>query len=132
MYMLDTNICIFLIKNKSLELAKKIASVPENQIFISTIVQSELEYGVAKSQNITQNALALMKFLSTMSVIPFDCAASEEYGKIRADLERKGKPIGNMDMLIAAHAKAAGLVCVTNNVKEFGRVEGLAVEDWTV
>ena len=131
MYMLDTNICIYLIKNKSLTLAKKIVAIPENRIFISTIVQAELECGVAKSQNIAQNALALTKFLSTISVLPFDSEAAVMYGEVRADLERKGTPIGSLDTLIAAHAKSAGFVCVTNNVREFERVDGLVIEDWT-
>jgi tRNA(fMet)-specific endonuclease VapC len=131
MYMLDTNICIFLIKSKSLSLAKKIASIPEDQVFISTIVQSELEYGVAKSQHPTKNTLALTKFLSTLNILPFDSKASIMYGEIRADLERKGIPIGHMDTLIVAHAKSAGLVCVTNNTREFERVNGLLIEDWS-
>ena len=131
MYVLDTNICIFLINSKLPELAKRITDSPIEQICISAITQAELEYGVAKSKNVAKNAAALTKFLSTMNVLSFDSEASEVYGKIRASLEGKGKVIGNMDMLIAAHAKSIGGTVVTNNTDEFRRIDGLKVEDWT-
>ena len=99
---------------------------------VSTITQSELEYGVSKSQQKAKHAQALAKFLSTVNVLDFDTKAAEVYGEIRVDLELKGKPIGPFDMLIAGHAKSAGLTIVTNNVREFGRVDGLVVEDWSV
>ena len=132
MYMLDTTICVYLINKKHLGLAQKIAEVPIEKICISTITQAELEFGVAKSQNSAKNAQALMKFLSTISVIDFDTQAAETYGEIRADLQRKGSVIGHMDMLIAAHAKSKGFVIVTNNVREFERVEGLVLENWVL
>ena len=132
MYMLDTNICIFLINKKNPELARKIAAVPLDKIFVSTITQSELEYGVSKSQHTAKNAQALAKFLSTVTIIDYDTKAAEAYGDIRATVEKKGTVIGLMDMLIAAHAKSRNLVIVTNDVGEFGRVDGLLVEDWTV
>ena len=132
MYMLDTNICIFLINSKSPELARKITDIPFDEVCVSTITQSELEYGVSKSQNKKKNAQALVKFLSTVTVLDYDTKAAEVYGEIRADLERKGQVIGQLDMLIAAHAKSEELVIVTNNVREFGRVDGLVLEDWTV
>ena len=132
MYMLDTNTCIFLINNKSEELARKITDAAIDEICVSTITQSELEYGVSKSQHKVKNAQALAKFLSTVTVLDYDTKAAEVYGEIRADLERKGKPIGPLDMLIAGHAKSAGKTIVTNNVREFGHVDGLVVEDWTV
>jgi len=132
MYLLDTNTCIFLINKKSQELAMKIADVAIDEICVSTITQSELAYGVSKSQYKTKNAQALAKFLSTVTVLDYDTKAAEVYGEIRADLERKGEIIGPLDMLIAGHAKSAGLVIVTNNVREFKCVDGLMVEDWTV
>ena len=88
-------------------------------------------HGVEKSQAVERNRVALMLFLSSISILPFDNDAAEEYSKVRADLERKGTPIGPMDMLIAGHARSKGLILVTNNTKEFFRVEDLGVEDWT-
>ena len=131
MYMLDTNICIYLINNRSPGLAKKIAEVESEHIYISTITQAELEYGVSKSKNPGKNALALAKFLSVVSVMDFDTKAAQAFGEIRADLEQKGKIIGLMDMLIAGHAKSKGFVIITNNIREFERVEGLNLENWT-
>ena len=130
MYMLDTNICIYLVNQKQLSLAQKIVSIPIENICISVITQAELEYGIAKSKNIAKNAQALVKFLSTISVLNFDTRASEVYGEIRADLELKGCIIGPMDMLIAAHAKSKNFVLVTNNVHEFYFVDGLQIENW--
>ena len=115
MYMLDTDICIYIINKKSTELAKKIANVPVENICISTITQAELEYGVSKSQHPAKNAQALAKFLSILSVVNFDDSVAQTYGEVRAILERKGTVIGNMDMLIAGHAKSKGYTLVTNN-----------------
>ena len=130
MYMLDTNICIYLINSKHPGLAQKIADVPGEDICISAITQAELEYGVSKSRDPLKNALALGKFLSVISVIEFDTNAAEAYGSIRADLEKKGQIIGQLDMLIAGHAKSKGFIMVTNNIREFGRIAGLATENW--
>jgi len=132
MYMLDTNICIYLINKKHPGIAQKITKIPQEKIYISTITQAELEFGVAKSQNPLQNAQALAKFLSTISVIDFDTQAAEAYGEIRANLQRKGNTIGHMDMLIAAHAKSKRFIIVTNNISEFARVEGLEMENWAL
>ena len=132
MYMLDTDICIYIINKKSIELAKKIASVPAENICISTITQAELEYGVSKSQYPAKNAQALAKFLSILSVVNFDDSAAQTYGEVRANLERKGSVIGNMDMLIAGHAKSKGYILVTNNEQEFKRVDGLTLENWAI
>ena len=130
MFMLDTNICIYLINSKSPKLAKRIAETPVEEICVSAITQSELEYGVFRSQQTAKNAQALAKFLSTINVIDYDTKAAETYGHIRADLERKGIVIGNMDLLIAAHAESKGYTIVTNNIGEFIRVAGLKVENW--
>ena len=130
MYMLDTNICIYLINNKDPNLAKKIARVPVDEICISTISLAELEYGVSKSQQTAKNAQALAKFLSILSVVDFDDSAAQVYGEVRANLECNGTVIGDMDMLIAGHAKSKGYILVTNNEQEFKRVEGLIIENW--
>lgn len=130
-YMLDTNICIYVIKHKPTEAINNFLKHDPEDICISSITYGELMYGVEKSQAVERNRVALMLFLSSISILPFDNDAAEEYGKVRADLERKGTPIHPMDMLIAGHAKSKGVILVTNNTKEFFRVEGLEVEDWT-
>lgn len=131
MYMLDTNICIHLINSKCPLLARRISDVPSEEICMSAITQAELEFGVSNSQNPAKNAQALAKFLSTINVLDFDAAAAVSYGIIRADLQRRGKPIGPLDTLIAGHASSIDAIVVTNNVREFSRVDGLVVEDWT-
>lgn len=130
-YMLDTNICIYCIKKKPPEVINKFLQYDPEDICISSITYGELMHGVEKSQAVEKNRLALALFLSPIQILPFDAEASEAYGKIRADLERKGTPIGPMDMLIAGHAQAENLVLVTNNTREFIRVSNLRLEDWT-
>ncbi len=102
-----------------------------NDMCISSITYAELMHGVEKSQAVEKNRLAMSLFLSPLTILEFSLAAAEEYGKVRADLEQKGTPIGPMDMLIAGHARSEGLIVVTNNTREFMRVEGLRLEDWT-
>ena len=131
-YMLDTNICIFLIKKKPENVLAKLKEVMQEGIAISTITLAELEHGIALSEYPEKNADALTQFLSIIDVLPFDENAASQYGLIRADLQRKGMLIGQMDMLIAAHARACGYIMVTNNVREFARVSRLTIEDWTV
>ena len=130
MYMLDTNICIYAIKNKPENVLKHIHASLEAGLSISAITLAELEHGVAASAYPEKNAMALLQFLSIISILPFDDSAAKEYGDICAALRKKGTPIGTMDMLIAAHAKAEGLILVTNNTKEFERVDGLKLENW--
>lgn len=130
-YMLDTNICIYAIKNKPPQVFRQLKGNLPKGICISAITLAELEHGVAKSAYPDKNTVALMQFLSIMDVLPFDDMAAAEYGGICATLQRQGTPIGTMDMLIAAHAKTEGLVLVTNNVREFERVLGLEIENWT-
>ena len=130
-YMLDTNICIFAIKHKTDVVIKKILSLEPEELCISAITYAELTHGVEKSMAVGRNRVALSLFLSPITILEFDGHAAEEYGRIRTVLEKKGTPIGPMDMLIASHAKAEGLTLVTNNTREFSRVEGLVVEDWT-
>jgi len=131
MYLLDTNICIYLIKKKPQLVLERLEAIPLNQIFISIITVAELQYGVKKSSDPIKNQAALTEFLSSFSVINFDTQATFEYGNIRSDLERKGIPIGPLDTLIAAHAKSQSMTLVTNNVREFNRIEGLVLENWT-
>lgn len=129
-YMLDTNICIYAIKNKPEQVLQRLKANLSKGICISAITLAELEHGVEKSAYPEKNTLALMQFISVMSVLPFDDSAAIEYGKICADLQKKGTPIGTMDMLISAHAKAEDLILVTNNLREFERVKDLKTENW--
>ena len=129
-YMLDTNICIYAIKNKPEQVLLRMKDNRESGLCISSITLSELQYGAEKSAHPERNLSSIMQLLFTLDVLPYDDQAAAEYGRIRAFLEKHGTPIGPLDTLIAAHAKAAGLVLVTNNVREFIRVPGLSVENW--
>lgn len=130
-FILDTNICIYLIKKKPIQVFDKFKEFPLGSIGISSISLAELQYGIKKSNHPDKNQKALIEFLLPLEILYFDTSAAIEYGNIRADLEKKGKPIGPLDTLIAAQVKAAGLTLVTNNEKEFIRIEGLKVENWT-
>ncbi len=129
-YMLDTNICIYLIKHKPLQVFEKLQEHNPDEICISAVTYAELVHGVEKSKAVERNRLALTILLSNIEILDFDMKAAEEYGRIRADLEKKGTPIGPLDMMIAGHAKSFGYTVVTNNVGEFKRVEGLQYENW--
>ena len=131
MYLLDTNICIYAIKNRSESVIQKVKSYLPHQIKISSVTVAELEYGASKSDYRAQNRIANLNFLSAFDIIAFDDEDAEEYGLIRAKLERKGQIIGPYDMQIAAQAISKDLILVTNNVKEFERVDGLKIENWT-
>lgn len=129
-YLLDTNICIYIIKKRPVQVLKMFTSLAVGDIGISSITLAELQFGVMKSSNPEKNQEALDKFLSPLEILDFGFQSAIEYGTIRAALEKKGTPIGPLDTLIAAHAKSLGLTLVTNNVKEFKRVSGLKIEDW--
>ena len=129
-YMLDTNICIYAIKHKPDIVIKKFLSHDPEEICISAITYAELMHGVEKSMAVEKNRVAMSLFLSPITILQFDERAAEEYGRIKAELEKKVTPIGPMDTLIAGHARSSGLILVTNNTREFSRVVGLAVEDW--
>ena len=132
MYLLDTNICIFLIKNKNQHLKKKIFNCKKEELFLSSITIAELEYGVSKSQFREKNRRALLNFCSDFTnIIDFTTEDTEIYGMIRAYLENKGILIGPFDTQIAAQSLARNLTVVTNNTREFSRIPGLRVEDWT-
>ena len=131
-YMLDTNMCSFIIRNRPIVVTRKLREISENnRIVLSSIVISELMYGAYKKGS--DRLIDLVdKFISFFEVVNFDVKAAIEYGKIRAYLEKKGVVIGAYDLQIAAHAKSIKAVVVTNNTKEFERVEGLQIEDWTI
>jgi tRNA(fMet)-specific endonuclease VapC len=129
--MLDTNICIYLIKQRPPSLLARFRSFPIGDIGISVITMAELEYGASKSSQPKKNREALEQFTSPLEVAAFDRQTTVAYGKIRAALEHKGRPIGALDFLIAAHALSLGVRLITNNEKEFRRVPGLRVENWT-
>lgn len=131
-YLLDTNICIFLIKSRSQALFDKVAVHRPGEIGISSITLAELEYGVSKSAHPERNREALRMFTIPLELAPFDDASAEHYGRVRSTLEAAGTPIGPLDTLIAAHGLALNAVVVTNNTREFTKVAGLRVEDWSV
>lgn len=129
-YILDTNICIYIIKKKPIEVFEKFRGLPLGSVGISSVTLAELVLGVSKSNQREKNQSALNQFLVPLDVLDFDTNAALAYGIIRARLEKKGTPIGSLDTLIAAHVKSLGLTLVTNNEKEFSRVEGLKIENW--
>ncbi len=129
-YMLDTNICIYVMKNRPERVLERFRKELDRGICISSITLAELEYGMKHSSNPVKNEQSLLKFLLPLSILPFGQAAASAYGEIRAYLQRKGTPIGPLDMLIAAHARAENMILVTNNVREFERVPGLELENW--
>ena len=129
-YMLDTNICIYMIRQKPAKVLQKLKQLNPEDICISSVTYAELVYGVEKSMATEKNRLALSLMLAQTEILDFDARAADEYGKIRADLEKRGVPIGSLDMMIAGHARALGYTVVTNNMKEFARVNGLITENW--
>jgi tRNA(fMet)-specific endonuclease VapC len=130
-YLLDTNICVYLIRQKSSVVLQHLTQLAFIDVAVSSITVAELQYGVAKSSAPQQNQIALDHFLLPLTIIPFDETAAGPYGEIRTYLESQGAPIGAMDLMIAAQAQSLGLIVVTNNVREFSRVPNLAIEDWT-
>lgn len=128
--MLDTNVCIYLIKEHPPSVVERFATHAVGDIGISVMTLAELEYGVSKSGRPARNREALDQFISPLEVAPFDRQATAAYGKLRTTLEKKGRTIGSMDLLIAAHALSLDVRLITRNIREFGRVPGLRVEDW--
>ena len=129
--LLDTNICIYIIKQKPAKVLERFLEYQIGDIGISSITLSELRYGVAKSAHRDKNARALDEFIIPLEVVSYDEAAAHVYGDIRASLEKAGTPIGSMDMLIAAHALSLEIPLVTNNTREFLRIPSLNLIDWT-
>jgi tRNA(fMet)-specific endonuclease VapC len=128
-YMLDTNICIYVIKNRPASLRDRFDQVAE-ALCISTITLGELFYGVGRSARRSQNLDAIEQFAARLEVLPFSPGAAAHFGQIRAELTNLGAVCGAYDMLIGAHARSEGLILVTNNVREFARVPGLRVDNW--
>ncbi len=129
-YMLDTNIIIYA-KNERPEIVlERFRQYQPGDLCISSITMAELEYGICNSIKPEQNRLALLTFLSNIDIVNFDADAARSYGQIRYDLKSKGQLIGANDMLIAAHARSLGYTLITNNTREFERVEGLLLDNW--
>jgi len=128
--MLDTNICIAIIKQKPKDILQKFSAYQVGDICISSVTLAELQYGVAKSQYQEKNQAALDEFILPLEVVDFDVPATLFYGPLRVILEKQGTPIGALDMMIAAHALSLNVSLVTNNTKEFSRVLGLKLLDW--
>jgi tRNA(fMet)-specific endonuclease VapC len=131
-YLLDTDICIYLIKNRPPEVPEQFKRHPPTEVAISTITVFELEYGAEKSKQRQKAKKALARFTSPLTVLDMDRAAAHEAARIRAELEHAGTPIGPYDILIAGLAKSRGLTLVTNNLREFSRVSGLVLENWAM
>lgn len=128
-YLLDTNICIYTIKNRP-ESVRAIFTELDGQMCVSSVTQMELIYGAEKSAAVARNLADIEGFLSRLEVMDFNSAAAIHTGQIRAELAKAGTPIGPYDQMIAGHARSLGLIAVTNNVSEFSRVPGLRVENW--
>ena len=129
MYLLDTNICIYVINHKPQQVFERFRQYQLGELTVSSITASELAFGVEKSGS-ERNKQALKKFLSPLEILPYDEQAVWHYAQLRHDLQSKGQTIGSLDMLIAAHALALDVVLVTNNTKEFERIERLKLENW--
>ncbi len=130
MYILDTNICIYIIRKRPIAVLEKFKEIPADELAISVVTYAELQYGVDKSSSKQFNQNILDQFVNRLNVLSWDRPAAREYGLIRSDLEVKGTPIGPLDMLIAAHALSREETLVSNNLKEFQRVENLRLENW--
>lgn len=128
-YLLDTNICIYIINNKPLHVFQRFQKYQLNEIAISSISAAELAFGVQKSGSL-RNRQALEKFLAPLDILPFTEECIWQYAQLRTDLQQQGKPIGSLDMLIAAHALSINATLVTNNTQEFERIQGLNLENW--
>jgi tRNA(fMet)-specific endonuclease VapC len=128
-YLLDTNICIYIINRRPPQVFEHFTGLTFGQVAISSITGAELHFGVARSGS-QRNLQALEKFIAPLETLPFDEAAMRHCGPLRSELERVGQPIGALDTLIAAHALSLGATLVTNNVREFERVPGLVIENW--
>jgi tRNA(fMet)-specific endonuclease VapC len=129
-YMLDTNTCIGLIKQRPEKISARLSGLDVEDVAISSIVAAELWYGVALSEKKKQNEAALRDFLDFVKVLDWPSGACPVYGRLRAHLKKKGTPVGAMDLLIASHAAFLNAVLVTNNTREFDRVPNLKVENW--
>ena len=130
MYMLDTDICIYIIKRRPAGVLKRFEAVQDDQVCLSVVTFAELQYGVERSSSKAFNQSVVTNFVSRLNVLAWDGEAARQYGRIRNELEKKGTPIGNMDLMIAAHALSQGCILVTNNLREFKRVPRLKTGHW--
>ena len=129
--LLDTNVCIHLIRRRPPEVLRRFEDYEVGDVGVSSVTAAELHYGAEKSSRPEQNLGALGAFLVPLEVVAFGPEAAAAYGRVRETLEKAGTPIGPLDTLIAAHALSLSVALVTNNVREFSRVPGLHIEDWT-
>ncbi len=129
-FLIDTNICIYIMNNQPVEVIQKFKRFDVGALGVSSITVSELQYGVAKSRRQQENQQRLNEFLVPFAILPYDELAAKHYGEIRTHLEKNGDLIGPLDLLIAAHALSRDLVLVSNNGREFERVPNLKVENW--
>lgn len=129
-FMLDTNTCVDLIRRRNERILRRMLRLRPDDMCVSSVTLSELEYGAAKSADPAKNRLALIEFMTPLAVADYDDAVAPVYGRVRAELERAGTPIGPLDTMIAAHALSLGLTVVTANEGEFRRVSGLKVQNW--
>ncbi len=128
--LLDTDVCIYLIKARSEAILARLADYEVGEVGLSSITVAELCFGVANSSEVDRNREALQRFLLSFTISPFEHEAAIAYGRVRADLQRAGQPIGPLDTLIGAHALALGVVLATGNEREFSRIQGLEVQRW--
>jgi tRNA(fMet)-specific endonuclease VapC len=128
-YTLDTNLCILLLRDRPQGLRERF-NAEADALCISSVVLSELLYGAGRSARPIENRQEVERFAARLEVLPFDAEAAAHAAEIRVALERRGRMIGAYDLLIAGHARSRGLVVVTSDLKEFGRVDGLRCEDW--
>jgi tRNA(fMet)-specific endonuclease VapC len=129
-YLIDTNICIYIMNKKPDDVIQKFKQIKIGEIGVSTITISELQYGISKSRKRKKNEIRLNEFITPLEILPYDESAAKAYGDLRYELEKAGKSIGPLDLLIAAHAVSRNLIVVTNNDKEFKRIKKLKVENW--
>ena len=130
MYLLDTNICFFIINRKPAHVLERFREAVRKKVYLSSITIAELQFGVYNSRNIEKNRIALTEFAAPFSVLNFDDEDAEEYGRLRSYLTQKGTIIGPYDMMLAAQALSKDLIVVTDNVGEFSRIKDLRIEDW--
>lgn len=129
-YLLDTNTASYVIKGNAPRVRERLLSIPTSDVAISVVTEAELRFGVARLPTAKRLAAIVGEFLKYIDICPWDSAAARQYAELRADVEQRGRPIGNLDLMIAAHALALGTVLVTSD-RAFRRVKGLKIEDWT-
>jgi tRNA(fMet)-specific endonuclease VapC len=129
-FMLDTDICSYLIKQRPISVLKRFEAVSEDKICISVVTLAELIYGIERSSSTKINLPVVKNFVNCLSVLPWDYSTAESYGKLRTFLEQKGTPIGNMDLMIATHALSKNMIIITNNIRHFEKVPQLRIENW--